>query len=139
MGLIFFNAIISTHALTWSATCQSVVRRHKLAHFNSRAHVERDRKFHIDKTMADDFNSRAHVERDGSEMLAAMLMKNFNSRAHVERDRFQIDFRKSTTHFNSRAHVERDRSSRAIASTVSISTHALTWSATRLPLLFSSA
>ena len=68
----------------------------------------------------------------GSEMLAAMLMKNFNSRAHVERDsNIRTGRICHARHFNSRAHVERDalflgRSVNAYT----ISTHALTWSAT---------
>ena len=32
------------------------------------------------------FNSRAHVERDRRTTHAVQFVKNFNSRAHVERD-----------------------------------------------------
>ena len=37
-----------------------------LAHFNSRAHVERDQLGHAEAPRGAHFNSRAHVERDPS-------------------------------------------------------------------------
>ena len=40
---IIIGNIISTHALTWSATGNVRDHRHAERHFNSRAHVERDR------------------------------------------------------------------------------------------------
>ena len=64
---LFFTifTFISTHALTWSATGR---RRHTgdiHRNFNSRAHVERDRRGHgHGRAEYQNFNSRAHVERD---------------------------------------------------------------------------
>ena len=81
-----FAVIISTHALTWSATPSFFAIFSTGVHFNSRAHVERDGiahdavyRFQISThaltwsatvsvvffvSGASDFNSRAHVERD---------------------------------------------------------------------------
>ena len=80
-------------------------------HFNSRAHVERDKAVddlekirpyisthaltwsatEISEKWMDylnNFNSRAHVERDQPRHLRAIVDRYFNSRAHVERDIF---------------------------------------------------
>ena len=126
---------ISTHALTWSATACFHMLLHQQMNFNSRTHVECDTP-KIKKspampgisthaltwsattgiaptTPAIKFqltHSRG-VRPAGSE--SRYTNKNFNSRTHVECDFF--DF----THWNN-AHT--------------ISTHALTWSATRTPL-----
>ena len=56
------------------------------------------------------FNSHAHVERDFLLLAAVVAINNFNSHAHVERDSF------NSTNVLS----------------ISISTHTLTWSVTRL-------
>ena len=57
---------ISTHALTWSATSENRLAHIAKSHFNSRAHVERDRcACGRSSCQMRDFNSRAHVERDG--------------------------------------------------------------------------
>ena len=61
----------------------------------------------------------------------------FNSRAHVERDVRRNDAKTRSRHFNSRAHVERDFVLSSVTRPVSISTHALTWSATVTILLVS--
>ena len=128
---LYKKNIISTHALTWSATgimksnsprliifqlTRSRGARQtldftgfpRLFDFNSRAHVERDRT--RDKTLKHKhhFNSRAHVERDRRGQPHFGGVKNFNSRAHVERDRKTAESAASQGHFNSRAHVERD-------------------------------
>ena len=56
--------VISTHALTWSATIFLMANCKKCKNFNSRAHVERDRRYGYPLNVAEHFNSRAHVERD---------------------------------------------------------------------------
>ena len=56
--------IISTHALTWSATYSKRWAYIPRRHFNSRAHVERDLSVLSSVAGLPDFNSRAHVERD---------------------------------------------------------------------------
>ena len=121
--------IISTHALTWSATVYAGEKKTKAAfqltrsrgarrrcawlvqlgaHFNSRAHVERD--CHLGTHLGCDFyfNSRAHVERDVHRHRTRQAVWNFNSRAHVERDNAVTAVRDINSNFNSRAHVERD-------------------------------
>ena len=121
--------------------------------FNSRAHVERDtwnginteprKSFQLTRSrgarlqssgeMVDavHFNSRAHVERDSFRGPIYHHFDHFNSRAHVERDMDFCEQNANFAHFNSRAHVERDSSPSASVSVSAISTHALTWSATR--------
>ena len=100
---------ISTHALTWSATGAAMGTVAQNTNFNSRAHVERDTEDKTKKRRILNFNSRAHVERDIPSLSARNHQNHFNSRAHVERD------------------IMRSSSPRLI---MSISTHALTWSAT---------
>ena len=56
--------IISTHTLTWSVTLQILEWRMIVQHFNSHAHVERDRIFTYFTDIDFNFNSHAHVERD---------------------------------------------------------------------------
>ena len=58
------------------------------------------------------------------------LQGDFNSRAHVERDYPKYIILYFFANFNSRAHVERDDVTRHNLKSGSISTHALTWSAT---------
>ena len=55
---------------------------------------------------------------------------NFNSRTHVECDICQLDDEGEVDNFNSRTHVECDLNQNPEKQTRSISTHALTWSAT---------
>ena len=85
------RALISTHALTWSAT-YAPRYGDGVGHFdfNSRAHVERDIPLTIDNGDITDFNSRAHVERDIINFIILITFTNFNSRAHVERDVFYL-------------------------------------------------
>ena len=77
---------ISTHALTWSATIFSAVNK-VAGHISTHA-LTWSATFarYVHCITARDFNSRAHVERDrrGSQRLHSM--RHFNSRAHVERD-----------------------------------------------------
>ena len=80
------SPVISTHALTWSATIWYGLDNYTVADFNSRAHVERDPNRAIKSAGRGYFNSRAHVERDGKRDSATAAKLNFNSRAHVERD-----------------------------------------------------
>ena len=57
--------VISTHALTWSATQKEFPVKNDITDFNSRAHVERDHLMRADVIKTEhNFNSRAHVERD---------------------------------------------------------------------------
>ena len=58
------NIVISTHALTWSATSSLSARSWCRSYFNSRAHVERDDPRTRSTSSSPHFNSRAHVERD---------------------------------------------------------------------------
>ena len=101
--------VISTHALTWSATFKDryclktkLISTHALTWSATKAKC-------VSAAHTADFNSRAHVERD----------INFINRGHL-----------NDKYFNSRAHVERDRLTPNNHSSIFISTHALTWSAT---------
>ena len=58
------------------------------------------------------------------------LKKYFNSHAHVERDLAWSINRKIQLYFNSHAHVERDSIINDLSTTMTISTHTLTWSVT---------
>ena len=80
-----------------------------ISYFNSRAHVERDRRGRSHRSSAVYFNSRAHVERDAYNYIKIYENCDFNSRAHVERDPTARFFARAKSNFNSRAHVERDR------------------------------
>ena len=67
---IFINNIIqgdiSTHTLTWSVTGLCLRGAAVCWHFNSHAHVERDRTLKLHRKFQRNFNSHAHVERDHS-------------------------------------------------------------------------
>ena len=77
---------ISTHTLTWSVTSHSFCALCVPVHFNSHAHVERD-KIEIHQYLCKKhFNSHAHVERDYSFQGRGIYHVYFNSHAHVERD-----------------------------------------------------
>ena len=104
--------IISTHALTWSATPQ----------------------FFVKWSNVNNFNSRTHVECDNFCLLTDTNGINFNSRTHVECDQQATGKSTVNQHFNSRTHVECDIHRFPIFLVYRISTHALTWSATQLPL-----
>ena len=146
--------VISTHALTWSATTEIQSSNIIDYNFNSRTHVECDKPVKENDHAMDDFNSRTHVECDGRHpillepkkisthaltwsattcgLICARLALHFNSRTHVECDPRKKDCRLCVEYFNSRTHVECD----AIVAPQPgrkriISTHALTWSATQ--------
>ena len=78
------------------------------------------------------FNSRAHVERDARRFRIASARPSFQlTRSRGARHK-QIEMAIKMVDFNSRAHVERDSTLAEISSCLSpISTHALTWSATK--------
>ena len=76
------------------------------------------------------FNSHAHVERDKCFSLNAWERTNFNSHAHVERDAPDVQSKFYDSNFNSHAHVERDGYLRILQILILISTHTLTWSVT---------
>ena len=103
------------------------------SNFNSRAHVERDVHRAHSASPANYFNSRAHVERDSIVYVYGFSSLNFNSRAHVERDRKQLN----NFYHNCRFQLTRSRGARPVTFrsliiTTEISTHALTWSATKI-------
>ena len=100
--------VISTHALTWSAT-----------RFGSRSRM-----------VSWYFNSRTHVECDQKVCLPSCPERHFNSRTHVECDIMQYLYNLDTSDFNSRTHVECDDWLQDGEVPFEISTHALTWSAT---------
>ena len=99
-------------------------------HFNSRTHVECDRSFHslfTDNTKFQLTHSR------GVRPIMEMYSKNhsdFNSRTHVECDSDQKTGEMCMVDFNSRTHVECDSDFQCRYRHTTISTHALTWSAT---------
>ena len=147
---------ISTHALTWSATSRAhyPLRKKRFQLTRSRgARLQPRPPPLINRgisTHALTWSATATIKK------ALRTRRNFNSRAHVERDSFSrwysshpVTFQLTRSrgarpdrvadhavkhHFNSRAHVERDWRLVFSISTTSISTHALTWSATRVML-----
>ena len=82
-----------------------------------------------------DFNSRTHVECDPNENDLLNRQAHFNSRTHVECDADRQSARLCARYFNSRTHVECDGISLTLMAVTAISTHALTWSATKMALL----
>ena len=76
---------ISTHALTWSATCSQrrgrILCRFQLTH--SRGVRPLIQQMHI---FVQDFNSRTHVECDFQKHSHQIFVNHFNSRTHVECD-----------------------------------------------------
>ena len=136
-GVRQFRHVLRTSPHTFQLTHSRGVRRAYLypdlisiVDFNSRTHVECDivPVFHVAQIFH--FNSRTHVECDHKNPYCAISGGNFNSRTHVECDIFKNSFVIRPKHFNSRTHVECDSSiwNRFVFAT--ISTHALTWSAT---------
>ena len=121
---------ISTHTLTWSVTENGYGRTSAHMHFNSHAHVERDRTGGRSGWHTSDFNSHAHVERDSIVFNQIFQPRNFNSHAHVERDRCIDRCTECNQYFNSHAHVERDGVYVIYPLDRRISTHTLTWSVT---------
>ena len=124
------------------------------SNFNSRTHVECDHLVRADSTALHHFNSRTHVECDKCCLTVALLRqvfqlthsrgvrlvifafapcrgKHFNSRTHVECDVNTAGIFIPTNDFNSRTHVECDIIHRFDSLVKQISTHALTWSATK--------
>ena len=110
--------------------CEIIAASLRNIHFNSHAHVERDRRLHSHQGKLYHFNSHAHVERDDANTVYYVIdsisthtltwsvtlisqqegssLINFNSHAHVERDFTFTKFRYTHNNFNSHAHVERD-------------------------------
>ena len=142
---------ISTHTLTWSVTGwylnDFIGRIFQLTrsrgawqiantlefvpmHFNSHAHVERDRVKALEMKDTEDFNSHAHVERDKLEWTQICSKRDFNSHAHVERDKwvyFNQDNRGISTHTLTWSVTY---SLILPIAYLKISTHTLTWSVT---------
>ena len=102
---------ISTHALTWSATCDFLL-------------------FHISQQ---DFNSRAHVERDPPQQRRRSATRQFQlTRSRGARQAVLLD-----KWIAERFQLTRSRGARLdegyiVGGLKTISTHALTWSATRV-------
>ena len=134
-GLLKTAAAWTTFQLTRSRgarlTLHLLLRRPCL-NFNSRAHVERDLGDSVSKIKTQFISTHALTWSATREIMTfTKKWLNFNSRAHVERDiTFVINWI-TFENFNSRAHVERDKEDlHELDSGLSISTHALTWSAT---------
>ena len=99
--------IISTHALTWSATgsINHLLPRPKFQLTHSRGVRPYEATMKIRKI---NFNSRTHVECDNPTSGKIGCVGNFNSRTHVECDHKYLDCFSGIDHFNSRTHVECD-------------------------------
>ena len=121
--------MISTHALTWSATTGN---RLQIAHFQISTHaLTWSATCSVEfQGNPQDFNSRTHVECDLSNWFLVDSTYHFNSRTHVECDQYNANHPLSALNFNSRTHVECDGKGLFDIVLVHISTHALTWSAT---------
>ena len=121
--------VISTHALTWSATLY-MINYVILLDFNSRTHVECDRR-RTRRTGCPTISTHALTwSATQSVFNSASLSFDFNSRTHVECDVLGTIFKSDKLNFNSRTHVECDFSQMTKFLKHPISTHALTWSAT---------
>ncbi len=122
--------IISTHALTWSATAAAELVTDGFENFNSRTHVECDPVGLLYVLAEADFNSRTHVECDISDTIPNVSGLDFNSRTHVECDANSED--QSATSFISTHALTWSATDGVVECDdyVKISTHALTWSAT---------
>ena len=148
---------ISTHALTWSATGRGQritihelkfqlthsrgVRPPRAANHDTRieisTHVECDMFDNVKNVNQVNFNSRTHVECDdwtAVYMCYVQLFQLTHSRGVRQQESSYILLPED---FNSRTHVECDSVSYVKGSVVVISTHALTWSATRCILVYS--
>ena len=99
-------------------------------HFNSHAHVERDRYIELS---TDERKISTHTLTWSVTAFTGLLnifIRYFNSHAHVERDGKTDEIADILVNFNSHAHVERDATYVRLNFNLSISTHTLTWSVT---------
>ena len=112
--------------MTLSSLCQMIY----LKHFNSHAHVERDRKGEKIKNAKSISTHTLTWSVTLSSLCQMIYLKHFNSHAHVERDPLLSFPRLYQIHFNSHAHVERDQEFWRLFRKFLISTHTLTWSVT---------
>ena len=123
---------ISTHALTWSATCVFVPG----SHFNCGFQLTHSRGVRHSSGFpcSTDISFQLTHSRGVRHPTARKLLTdgNFNSRTHVECDYAIGGDCGSGLDFNSRTHVECDPLISSRWQIAPISTHALTWSATRL-------
>ena len=126
-------------------------------HFNSRTHVECDVKSKNTRLRLENFNSRTHVECDTPKIKKSPAMPGISTHAltwsattgiapTTPAIKFQLthsrgvrpagsESRYTNKNFNSRTHVECDFFDFTHWNNAhTISTHALTWSATRTPL-----
>ena len=130
----FIDSAISTRALTWSATSAGWIAK---KHSEISTHVECDMFDNVKNVNQVNFNSRTHVECDdwtAVYMCYVQLFQLTHSRGVRQQESSYILLPED---FNSRTHVECDSVSYVKGSVVVISTHALTWSATRCILVYS--
>ena len=125
----FPKGIISTHALTWSATrlCHSCRNHCRFQLTHSRGVRPRSAQKHM-KTKRFQLTHSRGVRLYVSQPMIAQY--DFNSRTHVECDIISLPSFPWFQHFNSRTHVECDKWHAVLINPFDISTHALTWSAT---------
>ena len=123
-------ASISTHALTWSATVtSSAFRSGQLFQLTHSRGVRRAIKNKIWCPVRFQLTHSRGV-RPPYFTPPYQLPEDFNSRTHVECDKSAGDDVEELENFNSRTHVECDTLALWLGLRMSISTHALTWSAT---------
>ena len=122
---------ISTHALTWSATCVHIRRADSVYGFQlTRSRGARQKEWGNCNNNWKFQLTRSRGARHDEKQPRNIAKMHFNSRAHVERDADYMNFPETDEDFNSRAHVERDALDLLGFRYITISTHALTWSAT---------
>ena len=149
-----FNGYISTHALTWSATETAVGLSYGTLFQLTHSRGVRRATITVTIDDASDFNSRTHVECDARSGGINYEYQNFNSRTHVECDTptstehvrrfgFQLTHSRGVRlglYYHSPSFLSfqltHSRGVRrlliiCVKRWTDISTHALTWSATR--------
>ena len=122
--------MISTHALTWSATLYTV-----LTHLSSKFQLTHSRGVRLNRILFADWIARFQLTHSRGVRLFHTACYStcvyFNSRTHVECDLFVPIVQFDMQYFNSRTHVECDDFYfHRFHKPYHISTHALTWSAT---------
>ena len=122
--------IISTHALTWSATNSCQLQQITWAFQLTHSRGVRQFLIYAFQSMQKYFNSRTHVECDGTLYGDQYKDLYFNSRTHVECDT-NISLNKLSSCISTHALTwSATKLCTHMAKTATISTHALTWSAT---------
>ena len=147
-------AVISTHALTWRATPRRSQEDRFCNYFYPRPHMEGDGTTVTVNNLQDDFYPRPHMEGDFSRSHGWAQSPYFYPRPHMEGDILPNRDTLVGSNFYPRPHMEGDvgtdasqqmlseflptpshggrlRATPFFTVTVWISTHALTWRATR--------